>query len=1039
MKLARQAAVESGKAPPPLRLQRQLQFIFGSAFLMLLLASLVAVLYLVDSTEQKGWQGRQQEAAQRAAEAVAAFLERGREQLEMLDQFGRDELLGAAPATALVEWLQRNPMVLEVAYLHANGEVLAHAPRNAAVLTEFLTIPQARWFIQARQGQAYVGEAQLTGDAEPYLILAIPATDGRVLAARLRLRLLQDLIASLHFGESGTTCLVDQRGRILAHSDPQIGRDHRRLGDYAKLYALVRTPQAAWVGEYRGLQNQPVIGATAPVVGTTWVVVTEISRTEAYANRYAASWILLGGALLLGGAVLRMVSVLLRRYLVQPIQRLKSSAFRIGQGDLSHRIELDSDNEIGQVATAFNEMAARLQQRERQLMTQAEALLASEARYRAIIEDQTELICRYTPNGVITFVNEAYCRYFGRSREALLGHSFILMVPDDDQQLIADQIAALNQERPVADIEHRVILADGEVRWQHWTDRAIFDQWGQPVEFAGVGRDITDRKQAEQALQQAKENAEAASRAKSEFLAVMSHEIRTPMNGILGMAELLQSTPLDGRQQRFTDLILNSGRALLAILSDILDFSKIESGRLELEISPFDPRELIEEILALLAGRAYEKGLELIGDLPVDLPAAVWADAVRLRQILVNLVSNAIKFTEQGEVVVRLQVLDQSTTQPGLRFEVSDTGVGVAPELQEHIFDAFTQADTSTTRRYGGTGLGLAITRRLVELMGGRIGVDSAIGAGARFWFTFTPRRSLARLAAGIAPQSGESPGWRILVVSPNTTQRRVLCRQVLAWGWRSDEAQAGPEALAQLQAAAQAGWPYAAALLDASMEFKVWPLIQEIRTIPALASLKLIVLASDAAGMMAEPVLPARVEGLVQKPVRQAELYEAVFRELGLLGEGQPPAIQYPIVAPSLRVSRILVAEDNLVNQEVAVAMLGLLGYQTEVAANGQEAVEAVSRTAYDLILMDCQMPVLDGFAATTAIRRWEQEHKRPPTPIIALTASIVKGFREQCLAVGMNDYLSKPFAQDQLAALLDRWLPPGDSEPGLAGPPGG
>ena len=654
-----------------------------------------------------------------------------------------------------------------------------------------------------------------------------------------------------------------------------------------------------------------------------------------------------------------------------------------------------------------------------------EALRDSEARYRAIVEDQTELICRYLPDGAITFVNEAYCRYFGKRREELLGHSFMPLIPQEDQRLVEARMAILSRQNPVAATEHRVILPDGEIRWQHWTDRAILDEQGRIYEYAGVGRDITDRKRAEAALQQAKEAAEAASRAKSEFLATMSHEIRTPLNGVLGMAELLRGTSLNAQQQRFADMILNSGRTLLAIINDILDFSKIEAGRLELDETPLDPRELVEETAALLAGRAHEKGLDLIADLPLRLPKEVRGDPIRLRQVLMNLMGNAIKFTERGEVVIGLRVLEQDAAAVHLRFEVRDTGIGIAPEARARIFDAFIQADGSTTRRYGGTGLGLAITRRLVGLMGGEIGVDSTPGAGSRFWVTVR-LRSLAEESPEPLPGARrELRGLRVLLVDDNATSREILRRQMADWGVTNDEAENGSAALVRLRDAAQAGNAYPLALVDMRMpELDGLELARQIRADPALAGLKLVLLSSSGPDALTEQAARAGLQGVLHKPVRQAELNKTLRRLLGPAGE---PASRRParLATPSPRFAgRILVAEDNPVNQEMALTMLDMLGCQADVAVNGQEAVEAVTRTAYDLILMDCQMPVLDGFTATVAIRRWEQARGRPRLPIVALTANVIKGFRERCLAAGMDDYLSKPFTQEQLAAMLEHWL---------------
>ncbi|MDG4551691.1 MAG: response regulator [Candidatus Contendobacter sp.] len=1040
--------VKQGRASARLRgnLRRQLLAVFGTALLIMLLASMSGIAYLVNHTELTGWQGRQQEAARRAADTVGAFFRQEREFLLLLDLFAHDELIKEQSAE-LEELLRRNPAFLEIVYLNTAGLVLAHAPKGGAMLANLFTIPQSLWFIQARQGQNYVGDVQLSAGDQAYLILAIPARQGGVIAARLRMRILQEVVTSLHFGKSGFSYLVDQDGRVIAHSNPEVVLANTHLDRSSKLFALARAAQETWAGEYRDLQGQPVVGAMAPVPGTTWMAVAEMSQAEVYATSRIAWWVLLGGSPVVGLLLGQVISTLLAGQLLRPMQRLQAGVQHIGQGDLSYRIGLDPRNEIGRVAVAFDDMAARLQERERQVATQTAALQESEARYRAIVEDQTELICRYAPDGAITFVNEAYCRYFGKRREELLGHSFIPLIPDEDRQRAEAHIAILSWENPTATIEHRVILPSGEIRWQHWTDRAILDEQHRIVEFAGVGRDITDRKQAEEALQQAKETAEAASRAKSEFLAAMSHEIRTPMNGVLGMAELLLGTPLNDQQRRFADMILNSGRTLLAIINDILDFSKIEAGKLDMDIASFDLRELVEDTMLLLAKRAHEKGLDLISDLPLNLPASVRSDPVRLRQVLANLVGNAIKFTERGEVLVRLRVLDHDAVTPRLRFEIQDTGIGIAPEAQARIFDSFTQADGSTTRRYGGTGLGLTITRRLVQLMGGEIGVSSAPGAGSRFWFTLP----LSQRIGSVRPFWTAWANWRglrVLLVDDNATNREILQRQLMVWGLANDEAENGPQALGRLRDAAQAGQPYDLALVDMRMpDMDGLDLARRIRADPTLARLRLALLSSNGGETLAEQAARAGMQELLHKPVRQAELYDALCRLLSRVAE---PVSQRPpssAVRASRFAGRILIAEDNLVNQEMALAVLEMLGCQAEVAANGQAAVEAATRTRYDLILMDCQMPVLDGFAATAAIRRWEQTEGRPRLPIVALTANVVKGFREECLMAGMDDYLSKPFEQEQLIAVLERWLPlaestvptPAASSPPVSPPPTG
>jgi two-component system, sensor histidine kinase and response regulator len=646
------------------------------------------------------------------------------------------------------------------------------------------------------------------------------------------------------------------------------------------------------------------------------------------------------------------------------------------------------------------------------------------------------------------------------SRFLMVSRSFIKAYAKDENDTIVGKtdfdIFTEEHARPAFDGEQRIISTgeaiinlseketqpDGTVSWGLTTKIPVRNTAGEIIGTLGVTKDITQLKEAEFELGRARDAAIESSRIKSEFLANMSHEIRTPMNGVIGMTGLLLDTELTTTQREFAETIRNSADSLLTIINDILDFSKIEAGKLSFETLDFDLVEAVEGALDMFAERARFKGIELACQIPPETPTRLRGDSGRLRQVITNLLGNGIKFTEKGEVVVRVAKESETDKDVVIRFSIKDSGIGIPVEVQNRLFQAFTQADTSTTRKFGGTGLGLAISKQLVAMMGGEIGVTSEPGKGSTFWFT-------ARLGKQTGPAEPAPSIYfrdlfdlRVLVVDDNATNRQILRHQLFAWKMQKGSASNGFEALELLRAAAKEGKPYELALLDMQMpEMDGMTLAKSIKADPAIASTRLIILTSMGYTHTKEELKAAGVDAFLVKPVKQSRLFDCLVNVLGRAAAehvftkaAKDSRPDQPSSEPTpTHKAHILLAEDNIVNQKVALAQLRTLGYSADAVANGQEAVTALKQIPYDIILMDCQMPEMDGYEATRQIRQAEKAPGvswKAPVRIIAMTANAMSGDREKCLAAGMDDYLSKPVRRAELALAMARWRPP-EGEP--------
>jgi two-component system, sensor histidine kinase and response regulator len=616
-------------------------------------------------------------------------------------------------------------------------------------------------------------------------------------------------------------------------------------------------------------------------------------------------------------------------------------------------------------------------------------------------------------------------RIFGLTPGPLDDHHrvFLERVHPDDRTRVDKAVADALRGFSRYDTEYRIRLADGTEKVIHAQAEVLRDEAGKPLSIRGTHHDITEKKRAQVELQRAKEAAEAASRAKSEFLANISHEIRTPMNGIIGMTELALDTPLNFNQREYLTMVRDSGNDLLTLLNDVLDFSKIEAGKLSLDPTEFNLLDLLDTSLKPMAVRAGQKGLEMAWPVSPGVPSRIVSDAGRLRQVIVNLVGNAIKFTAQGEVIVGVDVESREEQSILLHVTVRDTGIGIAPEKQAEIFEAFTQADSSMTRKYGGTGLGLTISSRLAQMMGGKIWVESVLNEGSTFHLT--ARVGEAKHAAAEPPTREliNLVDLAVLVIDDNATNRKILDAMLKHWMMRPEMAASGADGLAALERAASAGTPFPLVLLDAQMpNMDGFSLAERIKQNPRLAGATIMMLTSAGQRGDVSRCGDLGIAVYLIKPIRQSELMEAILSALGkAAGHDRAPVITRHTLRENRRKLRILLAEDNSVNQLIAVRILEKRGHHVTVAANGREAVAASQQSRFDLVLMDLQMPGMDGFEATAAIRQQEAS-SGTRLPIIALTAHAMATDRERCLAAGMDGYIAKPVKGEDLIETVER-----------------
>ena len=890
----------------------------------------------------------------------------------------------------------------------------------------------AVFFLQAdlRQSRERLMQLELNGAMQS--IRQQLGRSGVVAASKEAAEQLRQLRAKEGFA-SATLFVVERNdNRIVYHPNGTMGE--RVTLPFVE--EMLRRQTGSLEYDFNGDPRMAVFHMMEPI---DWLVGVAVSRKEIYAPLFGFMRAI-GGITFVALCLSGIAVSLFGRWLMRRIGAALECVKQIEQGDLSARVmHAGPDDEVGALQRGIDAMGERIEQRTCEQRAAQEALRAGEARLRRVVESSMIGVFFWDVSGAVTETNDAFLEIIGYDRDDLRAGlvDWSRLTPPQEAAADQDAIQQLLDTGRCQSYEKHYIRKDGSLVPVLIGGALLSDSKEQGVAFIV---DLSERKQAE-ADRQARREAEAASTAKSEFLANMSHEIRTPMNAILGMSYLALQSGLNPQQHNYIQKVHASAESLLGIINDILDFSKIEAGKLDMESIPFSLVDVMDNLSSLVGMKAEEKGLELLFVEPPELPTALVGDPSRLGQVLINLGNNAAKFTDKGEVVIAIDVLERDAASVHLRFEVRDTGIGMNAEQQQRLFQPFSQADTSTSRRYGGTGLGLAISRHLVRLMGGELDVDSTPGRGSRFYFSARFGLQPERAARPRVPQREAGlRGRRALIVDDNMCAREVLAEMTCALGLEVDTAPDGVDALRQIALADARDEPYELLLLDwkmPGMDGVECARVLSGRDRPRHPTPPVLMLTAFSRGEVQQRLNEqgVAVGALLTKPVTPSTLFDACVAALGLVVHPSTRIAQREestlVHRTRLSGARILLVEDNAFNQELALDVLSRAGIAVSVASNGQEALDMLARQRFDGVLMDCQMPVMDGYAATRALREQPQWRE---LPVIAMTANAMVGDRDKALAAGMNDHIAKPIKIGDVFATLARWIRPAASAPGDA-----